>query len=104
MDKVRKGLLPWMNLDQLHRLILDELLAEFNITGLTEEEKKHWNHVWHRLSPWPDAVEGITRLKQKFIVSTLSNGNVSLLVEATAPSSNLLTALPECWTIASSQP
>ena len=81
MDKVRKGLLPWMNLDQLHRLILDELLTEFNITGLTEEEKKYWNHVWHRLSPWPDSVEGITRLKQKLIVSTLSNGNVSLLVD-----------------------
>lgn len=81
MDKVRKGSLAWMRLDQLHRLILDDLLAEFNVTGLTEEEKNHWNRVWHRLSPWPDAVAGITRLKQKFIVSTLSNGNISLLVE-----------------------
>jgi len=81
MDKVRKGSLPWMNLDQLHRLTLDELLTEFNITGLTEEEKNHWNCVWHRLTPWPDAVEGLTRLRSKFILSTLSNGNVSLLVD-----------------------
>jgi 2-haloacid dehalogenase len=81
MDKVRKGSLPWMKLDQLHRLILDDLLTEFNITGLTEEGKNHWNRVWHRLIPWPDAVDGLTRLKKKFIVSALSNGNISLLVE-----------------------
>jgi len=81
MDKVRKGQLPWMKLDDLHRMILDDLLKEFNITGLTEEEKEHWNRVWHRLYGWPDAVEGLTRLKKNYIIATLSNGNVSLLVE-----------------------
>lgn len=81
MDKVRKGALPWMKLDALHRMILDDLLKEFNITGLTEEEKDHWNRVWHRLTPWPDAVDGLTRLKKNYIIATLSNGNVSLLVE-----------------------
>jgi 2-haloacid dehalogenase len=81
MDKVRKGALPWMKLDDLHRMILDDLLTEFKITGLTEEEKDHWNRVWHRLSGWPDSVEGLTRLKKNFVIATLSNGNVSLLVE-----------------------
>lgn len=81
MDKVRKGQLPWMKLDDLHRMILDSLLTEFNITGLTEEEKQHWNRVWHRLHGWPDAVEGLTRLKKNYIIATLSNGNVSLLLE-----------------------
>jgi 2-haloacid dehalogenase len=81
MDKVRNGSLPWMNLDQLHRLTLDDLLTEFKIAGLSEEEKNHWNRVWHRLTPWSDAVEGLTRLRSKFVVSTLSNGNVSLLVD-----------------------
>ncbi len=81
MDKVRKGQLPWMKLDALHRMILDDLLKGFNITGLTEEEKDHWNRVWHRLHGWPDAVEGLTRLKKNYIIATLSNGNVSLLVE-----------------------
>lgn len=81
MDKVRKGTLPWMKLDDLHRMILDDLLKEFNITGLTEDEKDNWNRVWHRLSGWPDAVEGLTRLKKKYVIATLSNGNVSLLVE-----------------------
>jgi 2-haloacid dehalogenase len=81
MEKVRKGTLPWTKLDDLHRMILDDLLKQYNITGLTEEEKDHWNRVWHRLSGWPDAVEGLTRLKKNFVIATLSNGNVSLLVE-----------------------
>jgi 2-haloacid dehalogenase len=81
MDKVRKGALPWMKLDDLHRLILDDLLREFNITGLTQVEKDHWNRVWHRLTPWSDAVDGLMRLKKTFVLSTLSNGNISLLVE-----------------------
>jgi 2-haloacid dehalogenase len=81
MDKVRNGGLPWMKLDALNRMILDDLLKEFQITGLSEEEKEQWNRVWHRLSPWPDAVEGLTRLKKNYIIATLSNGNVSLLVE-----------------------
>jgi 2-haloacid dehalogenase len=81
MDKVRKGTLPWMKLDDLHRMILDDLLKQYNITGLTEEEKEHWSTVWHRLNGWPDAVQGLTLLKKNFIIATLSNGNVSLLVE-----------------------
>lgn len=81
IDNVRKGEWPWMKLDELHRRILDELLIKFEITQLTKAEKNHWNNVWHRLTPWPDAVEGLTRLKKNFILATLSNGNVSLLVE-----------------------
>jgi 2-haloacid dehalogenase len=79
MNKVRKGELPWTKLDDLHRMILDSLLKEFNITGLTEAEIDHWNRVWHRLKPWPDSVAGLTRLKKKYIIATLSNGNVALL-------------------------
>lgn len=81
MAKVRNGELPWMKLDALHRIILDDVLTQFAITQLTEAEKIHWNNVWHRLMPWPDSVEGLTRLKKNFVLATLSNGNVSLLVE-----------------------
>lgn len=81
MDKIRQGELPWMMLDGLHRLLLEDLLKEFNIAGLSEEEKVDWNHVWHRLTPWPDAVDGLMRLKKNFVLATLSNGNVSLLVD-----------------------
>jgi len=81
MDKVRKGEMPWTKLDALHRMILDNLLKEFEIQGLTEEEKDHWNRVWHRLKPWPDSVAGLARLKKKFTIAPLSNGNVSLLAD-----------------------
>lgn len=81
MNKVRKGELPWTKLDALHRIVLEEILVEFKISGLTEEEKDHWNRVWHRLKPWPDSVAGLTRLKKKFTIAPLSNGNVSLLTD-----------------------
>ena len=81
MDRVRKGELPWTKLDALHRMVLEETLKEFGINGLTEEEKDHWNRVWHRLKPWPDSVAGLTRLKKKYTIAPLSNGNVSLLAD-----------------------
>ena len=81
MSRVRKGEMPWTKLDVLHRTILDEVLVRFKIEGLTEEERAHFNRVWHRLKPWPDAVEGLTRLKKRYIIAPLSNGNVSLLTE-----------------------
>jgi 2-haloacid dehalogenase len=81
MAKVRSGALPWTKLDDLHRMILEDILKEFNITGLTEEEKEDWTRVWHRLKPWPDSVAGLTRLKAKYIIAPLSNGNVSLLTD-----------------------
>lgn len=81
MDRVARGELPWMNLDALHRLALDELLTQRGVTSLREDEIAHINRVWHRLDPWPDAVPGLNRLRERFIVTTLSNGNVALLVD-----------------------
>ena len=80
MDRVRKGEQPWTTLDGLHRASLDKLVAEFGIKGLTEADLQHINRGWHRLKPWPDSVPGLTRLKRKFIIGPLSNGNVSLLL------------------------
>jgi 2-haloacid dehalogenase len=79
MDRVRRGEVPWQNLDALHRASLDELLVEFGITTLTGEQKDHLNRVWHRLRPWPDAVPGLTRLRARHTLAPLSNGNVALL-------------------------
>jgi 2-haloacid dehalogenase len=79
MNRVRRGELPWTTIDSLHRMVLDRLIAEFRIEGLDEAEKDDLNRVWHRLKPWPDAVAGLTRLKRKFVIATLSNGNVALL-------------------------
>ena len=80
MDEVRSGRRPWTKLDDLHRESLDTLLVQFGIKGLSEAEIDHFNRAWHRLDPWPDAVPGLTRLKKKFVLATLSNGNVALMV------------------------
>jgi 2-haloacid dehalogenase len=79
LDRVQRGELPWTKLDILHRMSLEEILKRFKIEGLNEEEKDHFNRVWHRLKPWPDSVPGLQRLKTRFVVTTLSNGNISLL-------------------------
>ncbi len=81
MDRVRRGELGWTKIDDLHRMILDDVLRQFQVRGLGEAAIAHLNHVWHRLDPWPDAVPAITRLRRKFIVCTLSNGNLGLQVE-----------------------
>ena len=79
MNRVRTGELPWLKIDQLHRMILDDLLVEFEFPRMSEDEIDDLNRVWHRLIPWPDAVLGLGRLKANFVLATLSNGNVSLL-------------------------
>jgi 2-haloacid dehalogenase len=79
MNQVRRGDLPWTKLDVLHRMVLDQLLVRFKIDGLAEDEKKHLNRIWHRLKGWPDSAAGLTRLKKRFVIAPLSNGNVSLL-------------------------
>ena len=81
MQRVRDGTLPWTKLDALHRATLDTLIERFAIAGLDEADRDHINRLWHRLRPWPDTLEGLTRLKSRFIIAPLSNGNVSLLVD-----------------------
>ena len=71
----------WANIDVLHREILDNLLPRFGLDALDEPERAHLNRVWHRLAPWPDSVRGLRRLKSRFVISTLSNGNIALLVD-----------------------
>lgn len=79
LDRVRSGELPWTKLDVLHRMSLEETLKQFQIATLNEDEKGNLNRVWHRLMPWLDAVAGLQRLKTKYVITTLSNGNISLL-------------------------
>jgi 2-haloacid dehalogenase len=81
MERVRSGQLPWTKLDGLHRMTLDDLLVRFKVEGLTEDERRHFNRVWHRLRPWPDSVAGLTRLRKRYVIAPLSNGNLSLLTD-----------------------
>ncbi|MBI2768142.1 MAG: haloacid dehalogenase type II [Burkholderiales bacterium] len=79
MQRVMSGELGWTLIDDLHRMILDQILGQFGISHLDEAQKRHLNKVWHRLDAWPDSVQGITRLKSRHVVCSLSNGNIGLL-------------------------
>ena len=79
MNRVRTGDLPWTNLDALHRMALDEVLNELGIAGISPEAKAELNLAWHDLEPWPDSVPGLYRLKHRFIIAPMSNGNVALM-------------------------
>jgi 2-haloacid dehalogenase len=81
MDRVRRGEQPWTSLDGLHRASLDLLLAEFGAGDTEEAARAELVLAWHRLDPWPDSVAGLTRLRRHHVIASLSNGNVSLLVD-----------------------
>lgn len=80
MERVRRGERAWVRLDTLHRESLLTLLDRYKIAGLGEVEIDHLNRAWHRLDPWPDVVAGLTRLKPRYILATMSNGNTALMV------------------------
>lgn len=81
MDRVRSGETGWTALDDLHRASLAEVTRQFGLEGLGQAELDRLNLAWHRLRPWPDAVEGLGRLRRRHVLCTLSNGNVALLVD-----------------------
>jgi 2-haloacid dehalogenase len=81
IERVRKNEVPWTKLDDLHRSSLNMLVEKLGIEGLTEDDLRHINLGWHRLNGWRDAVAGLTRLKRRFIIGPLSNGNVALLTK-----------------------
>ena len=81
MQRARSGEIPWTHIDGLHRQILESLIPRFGLGALDEAERAALNLVWHRLDPWPDAVAGLHQLKARFVISTLSNGNIALLVD-----------------------
>ena len=79
LNLILNGEMPWTKLDNIHHQALLDILDELNINSLSYDEVENLNRIWHRLSPWGDSVEGLTRLKEKYIISPLSNGNISLL-------------------------
>ncbi len=79
MARVMRGELGWTRIDELHRLILDDMLPAFGLSHLDEAQRSHLNRAWHRLDPWPDVLAGLQRLKSRYLICTLSNGNIGLL-------------------------
>lgn len=81
MEAVRSGGRGWVRLDTLHREILDGILPRFGLAHLDDAQRADLNLVWHRLDPWPDSLQGLARLKSRFTICSLSNGNLGLLTD-----------------------
>jgi 2-haloacid dehalogenase len=81
LETVRSGRREWVVLDVLHREALDALLPEFGLDDLAEAERAELNRAWHRLDPWPDTVEGLSRLKRDHVIAPCSNGHVALILD-----------------------
>jgi 2-haloacid dehalogenase len=81
LDRVRRGEVPWTVMDELHRASLRELVAEFSLETLSEANLDRLVFAWHHLPPWPDAVGGLTRLRARYVLATLSNGGMAMLVD-----------------------
>ena len=81
MEEIRSGRQSFCKLDVLHRRNLDKILPRFGVAGLAEDELAELNLAWHRLDAWPDSAAGLTRLKRKFRIAPVSNGNISLMVD-----------------------
>lgn len=80
MEEIRSGRRPFVILDQLHRENLLKLVDRYRLPALTEADIEHLVRAWHRLEPWPDVLDGLYRLKRHYIIGTLSNGNIGLMV------------------------
>jgi 2-haloacid dehalogenase len=81
MEEVRSGRQPFAKLDVLHRRNLERLLPRFGLQNLSDEVLDDLTLVWHRLDAWPDVPAALARLKRKFWLAPVSNGNISLMVD-----------------------
>jgi 2-haloacid dehalogenase len=81
MEEVRAGRIPFSKLDELHRRNLERVLPRFGVAGVAEEALRELNRAWHRLDAWPDVPGGLSRLRERFLLAPVSNGNISLMVD-----------------------
>ncbi|RZI75739.1 MAG: haloacid dehalogenase type II [Variovorax sp.] len=81
MERLAAGEGGFTLIDELHLAILEDVLRDFRVTRLDKTQKRELNRAWHRLPAWPDAVDGLRRLKSRYTICTLSNGNIGLLTE-----------------------
>ncbi|WP_019201831.1 haloacid dehalogenase type II [Tsukamurella sp. 1534] len=81
LAEVESGERPWALLDDLHRTELDAILRDRHGIEASAEQLDHAVHAWHVIPGWPDAADAIRRLKTRYVVTALSNGNVALLTE-----------------------
>jgi 2-haloacid dehalogenase len=81
MEEVRTGRIPFSKLDVLHRRNLERVLQRLQVADLDEPTKADLNLAWHRLPAWPDVAPGLNRLRRRFLVAPVSNGNISIMAD-----------------------
>ncbi len=81
MEAIRSGRMPFCKLDVLHRQNLERILPRLKIAGLPDDVLADLNLAWHRLDAWPDSAPGLVRLRSKFVIAPVSNGNISLMTD-----------------------
>lgn len=81
MEEVRSGKIPFARLDVIHRRMLERIVPRFELDAVGEEARRELVLAWHRLDAWPDVPPGLARLRDKFLVAPVSNGNISLMVD-----------------------
>jgi 2-haloacid dehalogenase len=80
LDEVLAGTRPWTSVDLIYREALDLLLDKKELSFFSEAERVELNFAWQKIRPWPDAVAGLERLKKRYKIATLSNADVSAVV------------------------
>jgi len=81
MDKIASGEMPWTRFHDFNRVLLEDLVREFGIRGLKRAHLDELNDFWRKLDPWTDVVRGLKRLKKRFVIGTLSNGDIRTMVD-----------------------
>jgi len=87
MQRIRSGERGYVPLDDLHRENLRSLLPKYGLEDLDDDTVEHINTMWHRLQPWADSLPGMYRLRRQYVLASLSNGNIALLVNMARHSS-----------------
>ena len=81
MEEVRSGRVAFATLDVIHRRMLERIVARFGLEKVGEDKRRELVLAWHRLDAWPDVTPGLARLRRKYLLAPVSNGNVSLMVD-----------------------
>jgi 2-haloacid dehalogenase len=81
IEEVRSGRIPYTKLDVLHRRMLKDILPRFGLEEISESELNKLTLAWHRLDAWRDVPGGLTRLRRRFFIAAVSNGNIALMTD-----------------------
>ena len=71
---------PAFNFDDVHRRVLDEVIAHFKLEALTANDREEIWRTWHALEAWPDFPAALARLRRKYIVASFTLLTASLVI------------------------